>query len=118
MKINKYKFLKVFAKHLSKKLSVDSPDESQLNVLAASLNPAFSHYFALMKAKGIIGEDERIDVDLLNQEVGKFFKVVPILNFPIVQQTITINRKDADAFIKDLFKSADVDEIIYLPCQN
>lgn len=117
MKISKFKFLRLFAKHFAKKLSIASLDESQLNVLAVSLNPAFSQYFSLMEVNGLM-KDSCIDVELLDQKTKEFFLVVPVLNFPLGQQTLSITKQDADAFIKDLFKYADVEEIIYLPCQN
>ena len=119
MKINKFNFLKVLAKHLITKTSgPSSAFQVDLNLMATSLAPMFNTYAYKLKASNIMDEDNRIYIEGLQEKAEEFFSMVPAINFPFNSSTLTITKKDVDEFIKELYLYADVEEVIYLPCQN
>ena len=118
MKISKFKFLKFLAKHLSIKLNTPTMSEADLVMLATSLAPIFTPQLVQMKKAGLIDDRDFIDIDLLEKKTTEFFSMVPVVNFPFGETTLSITKQDADKFIKDLFAAGDLEEIIYLPCQN
>lgn len=115
MKISKYLFLKTLAKSMSKKLGENNPSESQLDMMATSMNPVFATYWGMMKAAGLVDSEERVNVNLFVEKVEQFFKVVPVLNIPLGSQTFQVTKLDVEEFIKGLERVAEVEEVICLP---
>ena len=116
MKISKYNFLKIIAKHFALKLGARINTESELILLVNSSIPAFNHYVPLLKRNFILNDNEEINIDLLEDKLEQIFNTIPIINLPFNGATISITKKDIEAFLKDLNKHGIVDEIIYLPC--
>ena len=117
MKVTKVNFLKILGKHIIIKLGVSSSmvDET---VILSTLLPAFTPYISMMKSKGIMDENDLINLNLLEEALNTFFKVVPMLNFPFSNNTVSITKKDADNFLTEVEKYGIIDEVICLPCQN
>ena len=118
MKISHYKFLQILAKHLLKKAISIEPSVNDLNMTANALMPMFVSLAGSLKAKKILDPDNKIDINILEKEVNAFFKLIPIFNLPVGDTAIKITKKDLDPFIKELFQSGEVEEVIYLSCQS
>lgn len=115
MKINKFDFLKLVGKHLSRKLGNPSAD---LVMMATSLMPMFNQQVPRMISAGIIDSDNRIDVDTLEQKLVELFNITPIFNVPLGPSKVSITKRDIELFLEDLKKYAEVDQVIYLPCSK
>lgn len=118
MKVNKNKLLYVLAKYMIKLMSPGSHSESQYAMVAASLVPVFNMYKPKLVKADIIDDTDRLDIDKLKEKSEEFFEIVPTLQIPIQGFKINITKKEVSEFIKDLYHYADVEEVIYLPCQN
>lgn len=118
MKISKFKFLRILAKHFSLKITKRIPAESEISLMVNAISPMFYMHFASMKAKGIITNNDLIDIEKLEQESDQLFRYIPIINIPMGNANIAITKEDVCKFIEDLYKHGDIDEVIYLPCHN
>lgn len=115
MKISKFQALKIVAKHLCRKTNNPTGD---LTLIATSLAPIFNQQAGRMKLAGILDEDERIDVDLLSEKLISTFNITPYFHIPLGDAKIIITKKDIELFVADLKKHAEVDQVIYLPCNK
>lgn len=110
MKVSKKIFVETFAKHISKKISKTELAPAQLAVVSNALNSIFNHYWD--KSELVTLDDkENIDIDALEEKLNMFFKFIPVFQLPMEQFTVSINKQDADAFIKALKNSAVEDAI-------
>lgn len=115
MKINKFDFLKLVGKHLSRKFGSPSAD---LVMLATSLMPMFNAHTPKMMLAGILDEDNRINVEVLEQKLIELFNITPLFNVPLGTNKVTITKRDIELFLEDLKKYAEVEQIIYLSCNK
>jgi hypothetical protein len=115
MKINKFDFLKIVGKHLTRKLGNPSAD---LVMLATSLMPMFNQNASRMMLAGILDEDNRIDVDALEKKLIEMFNITPYFHIPVGEAKVVICKKDIELFLADLKKYSEVDQVIYLPCNK
>lgn len=101
MKVSKKIFVETFAKHVSKKISKTELAPAQLAIVSTALNSIFNQYW---DKSGLIALDDKesIDINALEEKLNTFFKFIPMIQLPMEQFTISINKQDADAFIKDL----------------
>ena len=117
MKIYKTKFISILAKHLAKKLG-GSLEQSSLNVFAQSLTPVVGMYEAKMREKDILDANDKLNIDNFSKAANDFFLTFPTINIPVAGAAVAITKVDTVLFIKELESKADIDEVIYLPCQN
>lgn len=115
MKINKFDFLKLVGKHLARKLNNPSAD---LVMLATSLMPMFNQNVPKMTLAGILDEDGRIEVEVLEKKLLDMFNITPYFHIPFGEGKVVICKKDIELFLEDLKKYAEVDQVIYLPCNK
>lgn len=118
MKISKNKFLYLLAKNMVGMVTQEKLPESHYTMVATSFAPMFNSIKPSFLKKGILDETDRVDIDKLKFEAEKFFDVVPTLQVPIQGHKFAITLEEVRKFIKDLYNYADVDEVIYLPCQS
>lgn len=118
MKVSKYNFVKVLVKHIQLKLNngVHQPYNESLAV--ASFLPIFNSYSHRLISSGIMDDLYRVDVEKLAEKSKELFTVTPTINIPVAGSVVTLTKKDADAFLKEVEKYGEVDQVIYLPCQN
>lgn len=118
MKISKFQFIKILAKHFALKLNHRVPSEQELVMMVSSLTPMFNVYAHKLKSSGILDSNEFINIDLFEKSINEFFAVVPMINIPLGTSTLPITKQDVDRFVTELFSKGDIEEVIYLPCQN
>lgn len=118
MKISKFEALKILSKHLLKKFIKDPSIKVDTSLVATSLSIMLNVHVPKLKQAGIIDNDDRVDVSILEKELIKIFNVSPILNLPLGNATISITKADALAFIDELDRNSEIDKAIVLPYHN
>ena len=118
MRITKFKFLKILAKHISLKLNHRIPTEQDLMMMVTSLTPMFNMYSSKLMESNIMDSTGFIHIETLEKEVNDFFLMVPTINIPLGSASIPITKEDVNKLITELYSKGDVEEVIYLPCQN
>ena len=117
MKISKNSFLRVLSKHFVKTLGIP---ENLFNPIEAiqAVTPVFNTFIPSLKKEKIMTEDNRIDIDALENWINQFFAMFPIFRIPAKKFTVTITESMVKEFLADLKKSCDVasEEVICLPC--
>ena len=86
--------------------------------MTTSLTPMFNMYTSKLNSLGILDSNNFIDIDALEKEANEFFLMIPTINIPIGSTAIPITKEDVNKFITELFSKGDIEEVIYLPCQN
>lgn len=114
MKISKYNFVKVLAKHIQLKINKGQISSLNDSLAVASFLPLFNMYSQKLINAGIMDEDHRIDYEILTEKINNFFLCTPIINIPIAGTTVSLTQKDAEAFLKDLENYGEIDQVIYL----
>ena len=118
MKISKFQFIKILAKHISLKLSHKVPSEQELIMMVTSLTPMFNAYTSKMKFSGILDFEDFINIDKFEKEANDFFIMIPTINIPLGSSSLPITKKEVDSFITELYSKGIVEDVIYLPCLN
>ena len=118
MRITKFKFLKILAKHISLKLNHRIPNEQDLMMMVTSLTPMFNMYSHKLMESNIMDSNGFIHIETLEKEMNDFFLMVPTINIPLGSSSLPITKEDVNKFITELFSKGDIEEVIYLPCQN
>lgn len=113
MKISKFEALKLLAKHLVKKMGAKE-DQVDINMISTSLSLMLNAQTPALIKSGVLTEDDRINVEVLEEKAIQIFTMAPVLNFPIGTSTFTITKQDVFSLITDLKKHSDIDEVIYL----
>lgn len=113
MKISKFAALKILAKHLVKKMGAKE-EQVDIHMITTSLSLMLNAQTAILKKSGVLTDDDRVNVEVLEEKAIQLFTVVPMLNFPIGTSTFTITKQDVFSLINDLKKHSDIDEVIYL----
>lgn len=118
MKISKSESLNILAKHIIKKLINTDTIFVDTSIVASSLSILLNAHLTKLKSLGIIDNEDRVDIDVLEKQLLQIFSITPILNIPIAGGTFNLTKDDAINFINDLTASAEIDDVIYLSCQN
>ena len=75
-------------------------------------------YSHKLMESNIMDSNGSIHIETLEKEVNDFFLMVPTINIPLGSSSLTITKEDVNKFITELFSKGDIEEVIYLPCQN
>ena len=103
MKINKAKFVELFAKHLGQK--VGDVSNMDLTTLTASVLPSFNAQVEpLLRKFNLIDDDYIIDLSALKEKLLNTFKFIPMLRVPMGPTTMEITEYDIQEFFKDAEK--------------